>query len=90
MVHCSICYCLYICPWVSSRRGGRGHVNVRIIRYSVFQPGSGPQNVAEAGEEGDGRIPHLGVIVVAGDGAQMEFSWPTCGPLVDKTSRDGP
>ena len=24
MVHCSICYCPYICPCVSSQKGGRG------------------------------------------------------------------
>ena len=89
-MHCSICYCPYICPWVSSQKGGRVHVKDKIIRNSVFQPGSGPRNVVDADEEGDGRVPRLVVIVLAGDGAQMEFVWPNCGPFVDTTSGDGP
>jgi hypothetical protein len=89
-VHCSICYCPYICPLVSSQKGGRVHVKDKIIRNSVFQLGSGPRNVVDADEEGDGCITRLVVIVLAGDGAQMEFAWPNCGHFVDTTSRDGP
>ena len=44
----------------------------------------------DADEEGDGRVPRLVVIVLAGDGAQMEFVWPNGGPFVDTTSGDGP
>jgi hypothetical protein len=89
-VHCSICYCPYICSWVSSHKGGRVHVKDKIIRKMVFQPGSGPRNVVDADEEGDGRVPRLVVFLLAGDGAQMEFAWPNCGPFVDTTSGDGP
>ena len=73
-MHCSICYCPYICSWVSSEKGGRVHVKDKIIRNSVFQPGAGPQNVVDADEEGDGHEPLFVVIVLAGDGAQMEFA----------------
>ena len=61
----------------------------KIIRNSLFQPESGPRNVLDADEEGDGRVPRLVVIVLAGDGAQMEFVWPNCGPFMDTTSGDG-
>ena len=72
-MHCSICYCPYIYPWVSSQKVGRVHLKDKIIRNSVFQPGSGARNVVNADEEGDGRVPNLFVIILAGDGAQMEF-----------------
>ena len=88
-MHCSICYCPYICPWVSSQKDGRVHVKDKIIRKSVFQPGSDPRNIVGADEEGDGRVPHLVLIVLEGDGAQMKSVWPNCGPFVDTTSGDG-
>ena len=68
--------------------GGRIHVKDKIIRNSVFQPGSGPRIFVEADEEGVGRVQCLVVIILAGDGAQMEFVWPNCGPFVDTTSGD--
>ena len=74
-MHCSICYCRYICPWVRSQKGARVDVKDKIMRNSVFQPGFGPRNVVNADEEGDGRVPRLVVIVLAGDGAQMAFVW---------------
>ena len=74
---------------MSSQEGGRVHVKDKIIRNSVFQPGSGPRNVVDADEEGDGRVPPFVVIVLAGDGAQMESVWPSCCPFVDTTSGDG-
>ena len=89
-MHCSICYCPYICPWISSQKGGRVHVKDKIIRNSVFQPGSDPRNVVDADEEGDGCVPCLNLIVLAGDGAQMEFVCRNCGHFVDTTSGDGP
>ena len=89
-MHCCICYCPYVCPWVSSQKGGRVYVKDKIIRNSVFQPGSGPRNVVDTDEEADGLVPRLVVIVLAGDGAQMEFIWTNCGPFVDTTSGDGP
>ena len=89
MAHCSVCYCPYICPCVSSHKGGV-HVKDKIIRNLVFQPGSGPRNVVDTDEEADGLVPRLVVIVLAGDGAQMEFIWTNCGPFVDTTSGDGP
>ena len=87
-MHCSICYCPYICPLVSSQKGGRVHVKDKIIRNSVFQPGSGPRNVDDHDEEGDGRIARFIVIVLAGDGTQIEFVWPKCGPFGDTTTGD--
>jgi hypothetical protein len=53
MVHCSIHYCPFICPWVSSRKGGDGgrvHAKDKIIRNSILQGGSGLWNVVEANE----------------------------------------
>ena len=81
---------VHICLWVSSQKGGRVHVKDKIIRNSVFQPGSGPRNVVDADKECDGCVPHLVVIVLAGDGAQMEYVWQNCGPFVDTTSAEGP
>ena len=59
---------------MSSQKGGRVHVKDKIIQNSVFQPGSGPRRVVDADEEGNGCIPSSVVIVLAGDGAQMEFA----------------
>ena len=89
-MHCPICYCPYICPWVSSQNGGRVHIKDKIIQNSVFQPGPGPHNVVDADEEGEGRLPHLVVTILASDGAQMELLWPNCGPFADITSGDRP
>ena len=89
-MHCSICYFPYICLWVSSQNGGRVHVKDKIIQNSDFQPGSGPRNVVDTDEEGDGRVPCLVVINLADDGAQIEFVWPNCGPIKDKTSGGRP
>ena len=89
MVHCSICYCPYICPWVSSQKGGRVHVKDKIIRHLVFQPGSGPRNVVNAHEYGDGRVPRLYVIVLVRDRSQIEFVCTNYGPFVDTTSWGG-
>ena len=75
---------------MSSQKGGRVHVKDKIIRNSVFQPGSGPRNVVDADKEGDGSAPRFVVNVLAGDGAQMESLWPNCGPFMDTTSGDGP
>ena len=78
MVHCSICYCPYICLWVSSQNGDRVQVKDKIIRNSVFQTGSGPRNVVNADEEGDGRVPRLVVIVLV----VMELKWCSYGQIV--------
>ena len=82
IVHISICG--------RAQKGGSVHVKDKIIQNSVFQPGSGPRNVVDADEEGDGCIPRLVVINLADDGAQIEFVWPNCGPIKDKTSGGRP
>ena len=82
IVHISICG--------RAQKGGSLHVKDKIIQNSVFQPGSGPRNVVGADEEGDGRVPRLVVVSWANDGAQIEFVWPNCGPIMDKTSGGRP
>ena len=74
---------------MSSQNGGRVNVNDKIIQNSVSHPGSGPRNVVNADEVGDGCLPHLVVTVLASDGAQMELVSPNCGPFVETTSGDG-
>ena len=75
---------------MSSQKGGRVHVKDNIIRNTVFQHGSDPRNVVDAVEEGDGRVPRLVVIILVGDGAQIEFVWINGGPFVDTTLGDDP
>ena len=75
---------------MSSQKCGRVHIKDKIIRNSVFQHGSGPRTVVDVDEEGDGHVPRLVVIILAGDGAPMEYVRPNYCPFVDTTSGDGP
>ena len=63
---------------------------IKSSKTRFFNLDPAPEMLLDAAEEGDGRVPHLVVTILAGDGAQMEFVWPNCGPFMDTTLGNDP